>query len=567
MSFDQVKRTIEEFVRNDRNDFLAIKGTWGVGKTHYWRELIKTLSDGGKVGKNGQIYVSLFGLGDIESVKEVVTASFIEQKLTNKNLLGTATTSNVSRQVQRIAKEIPYLRHLPLQLGATLASLYVREILVCFDDYDRKEDTLTEKQFFGYAAQLKDERNCKIAFIFNSEALPNGHSQFETQNEKVLDRVVTFDPEPNDVFGIAFESDYPFYELVQSACSTLKIRNIRVLKRIRFAIDEVNGYLPDVEASVIEHCIRYLVLFTWSHYDKGSNPPSIETIEAFSFFNRLRPGFSELSDEEKRRVIRETKLLEDYGYDGTDEIGRLIIGYIRNGFLDLTKFQAAVDDKRKRLQNDERKQEYRNIWKEFRVGSYDVEDMFVSRFILALKSNIDTLELYELDPPISLLRQLGKDEDADSFIDAYCRHHQDRFRQYFRRGHTDFSNLKDAYAKETIANLSYEVKEQLSLVEILERIGLNSELEVGQMHYAAGQTTDEYIKAIKVLSGTDTGYYAVKYCLSFGKEVDKTIAQIAKRILGALRQIASESQMSRVRIRWVFNIDLDLTDEEILNSF
>jgi hypothetical protein len=566
MSFNEVKRTIEEFIKTDKNDFLAIKGSWGVGKTFFWQQLIKRLIQSDEVGMKGQIYVSLFGLRDIDSLRELVTASFLEQKVTKRNIFGSETIK-MAKQVEQLVREFPYIRHLPLRLGSTLASLYVRDILICFDDFDRKDESLTEKQFFGFAAQLKEERNCKIAFIFNNEALPQEQDQFETQNEKVLDRTVSFEPEPEDVFEFAFEPDYKFYEVVKESCLKLKIRNIRILKRIRFAIDDVVYHMAGVEPTIVEHCIKFLIIFTWSRYDKESGPPSLATLETFSFFNRLRPGFNELSDDQQKKVIRESKLLEEYGYTGIDDLGRLLVQYIKNGFLQLEAFQSSIREKSKNLQVDERKQKYRKLWDEFRTGLVGDEETFVKRLLSALHENIGSLELHEIDSPISLLRQFEQDAEANAFVDLYCSQHRGRFIQYFRRGHIDFSMLRDPYARNKIAELSHERDEPLSLQVILKEIGSNSSLEIGQLHFAANQTTEDFIQAIKDISDTDAGYYAVRHCLSFSKENDEKIAQISTKILQALRQIVSESRMQRVRIKWIYNIDFDLSDEEILKAY
>jgi tRNA A37 threonylcarbamoyladenosine biosynthesis protein TsaE len=60
MSIFQVKKVIEEFIQNDKNDLLVIKGDWGVGKTYFWQETIAEVSKRGGILHKNYSYVSLF---------------------------------------------------------------------------------------------------------------------------------------------------------------------------------------------------------------------------------------------------------------------------------------------------------------------------------------------------------------------------------------------------------------------------------------------------------------------------------------------------------------------------
>ncbi len=49
MSLQAINNTIEHFHTSHTNEVLILNGKWGVGKTFYWRELIKTASQIGSL--------------------------------------------------------------------------------------------------------------------------------------------------------------------------------------------------------------------------------------------------------------------------------------------------------------------------------------------------------------------------------------------------------------------------------------------------------------------------------------------------------------------------------------
>lgn len=98
MSLSEIKNTIKNFIIRDDNDALAINGEYGVGKTYYWRELIKNSSvekpyysgfrkGEGKdrtIGKPQYIYISLFGVDNLNSLKNLLFSEMVWSKNIDK---------------------------------------------------------------------------------------------------------------------------------------------------------------------------------------------------------------------------------------------------------------------------------------------------------------------------------------------------------------------------------------------------------------------------------------------------------------------------------------------------
>jgi chromosomal replication initiation ATPase DnaA len=92
MSLAQVKTAVEKFIENTRNDFLLIKGEWGVGKTYFWKDIIAKSSEADKVGHRHYAYISLFGIDSLESLKNSIIAARIDSNTSVKIAIRVSVT-------------------------------------------------------------------------------------------------------------------------------------------------------------------------------------------------------------------------------------------------------------------------------------------------------------------------------------------------------------------------------------------------------------------------------------------------------------------------------------------
>ena len=84
MSLKYIEQRIKDFLSSDDNDVLVIKGDWGTGKTFLWNKLVNESSKKGQVSRKKYCYISLFGISDLQHLKnnifdETIDTSLIEQ--------------------------------------------------------------------------------------------------------------------------------------------------------------------------------------------------------------------------------------------------------------------------------------------------------------------------------------------------------------------------------------------------------------------------------------------------------------------------------------------------------
>ena len=61
---------------DDTGNMIFLSGSWGSGKTYRWKHLISPY-----VQKNNKIYISLFGMKDIDDLKREIFNQYIDQNM------------------------------------------------------------------------------------------------------------------------------------------------------------------------------------------------------------------------------------------------------------------------------------------------------------------------------------------------------------------------------------------------------------------------------------------------------------------------------------------------------
>jgi hypothetical protein len=230
----QVQEKLELFISDDNFKVLALKGKWGVGKTH----LVETFFD---EQKQDYYYASVFGISSIEQLKL--------QILSNKGTAG-KILKWVNSQSDRITKtkEVP-LPNLPTIAGSAISigsdllfNLTFNNIngFICIDDLERKSK-LGLIELLGFVENLMHKSNCKVILIYNEEELVKDKASkkaLEEYREKVIDIEVELNPTVEENISFVFPENDPDSEFIKSIFITTKTNNIRVLKKIKWNLKQ-----------------------------------------------------------------------------------------------------------------------------------------------------------------------------------------------------------------------------------------------------------------------------------------------------------------------------------------
>jgi hypothetical protein len=262
----QVQEKLKLFISNDNFKVLALKGRWGVGKTH----LVETFF---KEQQQDYYYGSVFGISSIEQLKS--------QILANKGATG-KILQWVNSQSDRITKtkEIPLL-HLSTIAGSAISigsdllfNLTFNSIngFICIDDLERKSK-LRLIELLGFVENLIQKSNCKVILIYNEDELIKDKASkkaLEEYREKVIDIEVELNPTVEENFSLAFKEDKTYnINVIQETLKKAKTNNIRVLKKTKWNLDQFYPLIKDWHPNIYELLIRNIFIASLVRLDNN----------------------------------------------------------------------------------------------------------------------------------------------------------------------------------------------------------------------------------------------------------------------------------------------------------
>lgn len=213
---------------NDEGIVISLQGSWGIGKTFFWNHYIERKEQGDKF-----VNISLFGINTLDEIK-------------NKILMKISDISKVTNKLKKLVGS----GVLGVDVGAIIASIdkkKFKNIVLCFDDFERISPNLSLSEILGFISELKEQHKCKIVLINNNDMLKiqdelnhkkhiekdkdnnfieksfttqtNNQEIFDKYSEKIIDITLKYEPHLKD--NIRFikiknqEKDYINWELLE----------------------------------------------------------------------------------------------------------------------------------------------------------------------------------------------------------------------------------------------------------------------------------------------------------------------------------------------------------------
>ena len=172
MNKNLTKRIIQ-FLEVETNYALLLRGGYGVGKTHYLKNIFfqkarNTLVPNSSNGENYQpVLISLFGIRSVEEIQEQL---FLELFPTLKNK---GVKINPDNRI--ILKKIFYTLDIDQYIKTRCFRHYdvfnINKLIICFDDINRKSEGFKIHEFFGFINNILENSNIKVILIANEDEL------------------------------------------------------------------------------------------------------------------------------------------------------------------------------------------------------------------------------------------------------------------------------------------------------------------------------------------------------------------------------------------------------------
>lgn len=572
-SLKSIFEQINSFLIKDAPHVISIRGKWGTGKTYAWKQIIREVKHHDGLIKPKYSYVSLFGLKSSDDLAYAIFENSVGVESLDKEPSPTSFMKNIKTLTGGLSKWHFLLTRFTgvSSLGEIFketARLSLRDTIICIDDLERKSDSLPLKDVFGLISQLKEQRKCKIAIIFNSDELDGeGKNEYEKFAEKVIDVEFKFDPKPSECSAIAFGGNYHHGKYAYDFANNLNVKNIRLLKKIKDFFEEIEQYLHGYNQQVKHQAFLSVFVFVWCYYGKADQVPNVDFVKQYNRFSfDMRSVVEEdqaVNNDEKNKMEEKwSELLTSVEYSSTDAFDLVILDYIETGLCDKNKLIAYADELQKLSNIGEARNNYKNIWEvywdTFEDNSIKVKNLFVQHFDQYARYHT----LPDLDAVVRLFRELGFEEDADALIHNFFAVHSDEFDIFNIEKISSIDNVQDEELIKIAKQKFLENKPSLKLEQVLENLAEKNGWGHEEMDFLAGISVEEFYDLFKQSSGKRLTLY-INTCLDFNRisNPDDQVKKVVKNASLALQKIGKESKINKLRVSPSFRrygIDLRL---------
>ncbi|WP_308761090.1 KAP family P-loop domain protein [Acinetobacter soli] len=264
----RLKELIEHNIKNEKiGTAIAITGSWGVGKTFFWKNFIDNSLEGNVISNRKYAYVSLFGLESLGDLKTHIYS----------NIESYHSSIEIPKWIKSLFSIFKDTRitqlgiNAPVKLIDTLMFAQVKDAIICFDDFERLSNKLDIKDVMGLANYLKIEKNCQVILILDeSKVEGENKSKYSEYKEKLVDDVVMINSVKPLILANTQGIDQPLVQLMIQFAEELDIHNFRFFKKVIKLYREFRSQLPQNVADSTKQTILTRILQGYFIADYGS---------------------------------------------------------------------------------------------------------------------------------------------------------------------------------------------------------------------------------------------------------------------------------------------------------
>ncbi|MBD1209688.1 MAG: hypothetical protein H9535_14740 [Ignavibacteria bacterium] len=559
---------VEQFLGHDKQKVMVVSGGWGVGKTHGWKVSLERFTPQQNYPIKYYAYISLFGLENVSALK---TAAWINRVDFAKRThpVSSETVSQALNSLKDVGlKTIGSLNFKNSGIGVSLNGLtegladgFVRDTLVCFDDLERAGERLSMSEILGYVSYLKERKECKIVILLNESELKGQEDRqdrfgtYRAHLEKVADVCLLFSPTSQDATEIGISTRHEHFEFVRNSCISLDITNIRTINRIDMICDRLVVELSKYEKRVIEHSIRFAVLFLYCKYQPNVAPDLgfILQYNKYTYELNLGNAFDNssiiVSDKDaKNEEFRLT--LQNYEYVGMTSFGKVIFDFINTGHLDQDWLFREAANLEAELKKGDRATEFRDAMKLVTSSFAPNDDQVLNGLAGAIRDNPSLISTDMLAEAVAIIRAIQPNYDMEGLIADYVdrsdadRNHWD-ISSEFNRGALSDPDIMAAF------NRKFEsFPDDRNLMDILVALGKGSGWSVEDIQYLSKRSPDDYYQLFSSLEGNELKL-AVRGAFKFSDTYSNSNfeTKVWQDATEAFRRLAERSPLNQIRAK------------------
>lgn len=574
-----LENSFDAFFRGEAK-VAVIKGNWGVGKTHFWNNYIdKRISDK-DLSQIAYSYISLFGKTSLSEVKKSlfhsakpvssdkkIESEFNDQFAKSSDLLdrvpwikeGVAKTHSKTPWLSwwtKNAQNIPVIGKFSNVISNLEYSL-VNNYVICFDDLERKGNSLTVKEIMGLIDELAIRKNCKIILIFNESSLDKDtdKKEFDSYREKVVDIELNHNPTCIENMAHAFPSNFPQRDIVADVINELDIKNIRVLKKINWMFDDFSAFFNSTPDSLRNEFLIHAVLLCWGFYIRN-NDLSFDMIK---YQLKENSWMSFVSDKEKEKSAGEVKYSEIASnlQLSSSKFDEHIIHYLEHGYVNSGALEDTVSNLIETVEVEQVSVRLRKAWDIYSDSFEDNLSDFITAIKVVLDQDIARLGLSDFSSAINIIEDFG--EDVAKYIHSYAELHRESLKSVNPRDSWDMDRVKNDDLKAAITKIHEETK-CLNIDDVAEKLAFSNGWNPEDIDFLSSLEADDFYVWMKgnpdkLTKKVRSGLFTFRNLGSSNPADKEMYEKITSNVIEALRKISGENTLNQKRIKNIYGVE------------
>ncbi|AFZ27541.1 KAP family P-loop domain protein [Cylindrospermum stagnale PCC 7417] len=561
VSREQVEIILKKFLDNNNGNYrvLALKGAWGVGKTHLVQNILA------KYEKEFHYYASVFGISSIEQLKSRILANYKNDLKTNhqdSQIRAEGIMNYVKKPIANLFEwfngnsgriertprlDLALPGQTSIQVAGSLISVAgdlglnllfngVKNSIICIDDLERKSN-LSLDEILGFVEYLVQEMKCRLIIIYNEKTLDcTSKKALNQYREKVIDIEVELNPTVEENLDFIFK-DNPDIEVIKSVFKKAETNNIRVLRKTKWFIDELIPFMSNWEPSLREQIIKNIIVISLSKLDTKF-PVTIDKIKNLE--NSL--STDNVTYEELIQIYSK------FGYNKL-EINEQLIQVVETSLFSEQDFIQKGNNLNKTEKHNQIIKKFDKIFEPY-SSSFGASEKEISERMIKF------LEQYHLDLPIDKFKSL---ENLALAVEVDIYHYQKlSLKNLISREEPNLLELKNLREiviinypeladelEKRIAEIDGEQDITTVLCKIIENKYWSSSEDIQLLNNC---TVDEYSKWLQ--EDHPDLYTMVRWCLNINNVA-------SQRLTEAIVKLGRKSDLNKMRAKFLYNINIE----------
>lgn len=564
MSVSKVKSALVDFVKGDKDRAIVLKGDWGTGKTHLWKQVVLESRD--SFHKRNYSYVSLFGLNSLKDLKK----SIYENKVYRERAHIASDESSFEENLKDISGRFAGWMRKSSSLFNDVSAMGVKGIgpiveslqfirvtdtLICLDDFERKGSGLHDREVLGLISLLVESKNCRVVMLLNDGTLKSG-DDFFSYHEKVFDYEVTFNPSIDESVNLVFGSANDFHGILAKNATKLKINNIRLLKKIDYFAGLLKKTLQGCNPKVVEQALHVLPLAILAKYGGDASKVDIDFILNYrgGYVASTLPG-EELDESELEiQASNEAKseYLEDYGFTQCDEFDVAIIDLVKKGYADEESLGDVIKALEAKIKHNSEIALLQDAWSIFHASFLTNDDEVFAAFDLAIEKSLVNFTINDLDGVAFVYSEAGKASIINPIIDKYF--DSVMLSSNIREKNEIFRWPEHLYVKQKLDEYFDGLVVEQSLAELIEyAFSVSGFNNTNVRNSTAKKTDDDFYEYFSSLDDEQLTNY-VRMCLKCGQvsspeqHIQNSYHEIFVKMFRCLKRLSEVSSLNKARM-------------------